>query len=54
MFDHIEKSVVKNPFQMENCRSTDLQILVDILRKTCPEGVELSIHEHQEEHYESR
>ncbi len=39
---------------MENFRSTDVQILLDILEKTCPEGVSLSVHEHQDEHYEAR
>ena len=34
--------------------STDVQILVDILRKTIPEGVALSVHEHKEEHFEAR
>ena len=41
-------------FQLENCRTTDLQILADLLRKSCPEGVRLSVHEHNEDHYEAR
>ena len=32
----------------------DAPILFDILRRTIPEGVELNIHEHTEEHYEAR
>jgi hypothetical protein len=35
-------------------RSIDAPILIDILRRTLPEGVELSVHQHQEEHYEAR
>lgn len=41
-------------FQLENCRTTDLQILADVLRKTCPEGVKMSVHEHNEDHFEAR
>ena len=32
----------------------DAPFLVDIIRRTLPEGVQLSIHEHTEEHYEDR
>lgn len=39
---------------MQNLRTVDLQILADLLRKTCPEGVQLSVHEHNEEHFEAR
>ena len=39
---------------MENFSSTDVQILLDLLRKTCPEGVTLSVHEHLDDHYEAR
>ena len=28
--------------------------MVDILRRTLPEGVELSVHEHRNEHFEAR
>ena len=35
-------------------RSIDAPILIDILRRTLPEGVELNVHQHQEEHYEAR
>ena len=35
-------------------RSIDAPILIDILRRTIPEGVELSVHKHEEEHYEAR
>jgi hypothetical protein len=41
-------------WQVENISSTDVQILVDVLRKTIPEGVSLSVHEHTEEHFEAR
>merc|ERR1712083_1284323 len=40
--------------QVTNMRSIDAPILIDILRRTLPEGVELSVHQHQEEHYEAR
>ena len=35
-------------------RSIDAPILIDILRRTLPEGVELNVHQHQDEHYEAR
>ena len=35
-------------------QTTDLPVLIDIIRKTLPEGVELSVHEHKEEHREAR
>ena len=41
-------------FQVSNMRSIDAPILIDILRRTIPEGVELSVHKHEAEHYESR
>ena len=28
--------------------------MIDIIRKTLPQGVRLSVHEHQEEHSEAR
>ena len=41
-------------FQVTNMRSIDAPILIDILRRTIPEGVDLSVHKHEEEHYEAR
>lgn len=40
--------------QLVNVETTDLPVLIDILRKTLPEGVKLSVHEHKPEHYEAR
>jgi len=40
--------------QIVDVQTTDLPVLIDALRKTLPEGVSLSVHEHQEEHYEAR
>ena len=40
--------------QLINVETTDLPVLIDILRKTLPEGVKLSVHEHKPEHYEAR
>ena len=37
-----------------NVQTTDLPVLIDIVRKTLPEGVRLSIHEHNNEHSEAR
>jgi len=37
-----------------NVQTTELPVLVDIVRKTLPEGVTLSIHEHKAEHKEAR
>ena len=39
---------------LENVQCTDLPVLIDLLRRTVPEGVKLSIHEHKAEHYEAR
>lgn len=40
--------------QIVNVQTTELPVLVDIVRKTLPEGVTLSIHEHKAEHKEAR
>lgn len=40
--------------QLANVQTTDLPILIDVVRKTLPEGVRLSVHEHQTEHKEAR
>ena len=40
--------------QVSNMRTIDAQILIDILTRTIPEGVELSVHEHSEEENEVR
>ena len=40
--------------QVSNLRSIDAPLLIDLLRRTIPEGVELSVHEHTEDHYEAR
>ena len=37
-----------------NTQTTDLPVLIDIIRKTLPEGVQLSIHEHDTSHSEAR
>ena len=37
-----------------NTQTTDLPVLIDIIRKTLPEGVQLSIHEHDNSHSEAR
>ena len=37
-----------------NVQTTDLPVLIDIIRKTLPEGVQLSIHEDSELHQEAR
>lgn len=42
------------PFKVSNMLSGDAPILIDILRRTLPEGVELSVHEHLQEHFEAR
>ena len=37
-----------------NVQTTELPVLIDIVRKTLPEGVTLSIHEHTAKHKEAR
>ena len=34
--------------------SIDIPIFIDVLRRTLPEGVDLSFHEHTTEHFEAR
>jgi len=54
----VKNEVTLNTFernvQVSNLRSVDAPILVDIIRTTLPEGVHLSIHQHEQEHYEER
>ena len=40
--------------QVSSLRSIDASLLIDLLRRTLPEGVELSVHEHTEEHYDTQ
>merc|ERR1711973_196148 len=40
--------------QIVDVLSTDLPVLLDVLRKTLPEGVSLSVHKHERKHYEAR
>ena len=40
--------------QVVDVLSTELPVLLDVLRKTLPEGVSLSVHKHSNEHYEAR
>lgn len=40
--------------QVVNLRSVDAPILVDIIRTALPEGVQLSLHQHTQAHYEER
>lgn len=52
--DTLEVHIYERNVQVENMRTVDAPILVDILRKTLPEGVNLSVHPHAEEHVEAR
>jgi len=40
--------------QVVNLRSVDAPILLDTIRAALPEGVRLSVHNHEQEHYEAR
>jgi len=40
--------------QVVDVLSTELPVLLDVLRKTLPEGVSLSVHKHEREHYEAK
>lgn len=40
--------------QVVNLRSVDAPILIDCIRAALPEGVQLSLHEHIQDHYEER
>lgn len=40
--------------QIVNVQTTELPVLIDVVRKTLPQGVRLSVHEHKTEHKEAR
>ncbi len=40
--------------QIDAITSVDLPLLLTLLQQSLPEGVQLSVHEHAEEHYEAR
>jgi len=46
---HYERNV-----QLVGLRSVDAPILLDIIRTCLPEGVDLSVHPHEQHHYEER
>ncbi len=47
-------SLYERNVQLSNLRSVDAPLLLDVLRASLPEGVMLSVHPHEEEHYEAR
>merc|ERR1712029_146280 len=47
-------NVFERNVQVVDVLSTELPVLLDVLRKTLPEGVSLSVHKHSNEHYEAR
>jgi len=47
-------NIFERNVQLGNLRSVDAPILLDLIRATLPEGVNVSFHKHQEEHYELR
>merc|ERR1712142_496440 len=47
-------NVFERNVQLDNVLSTDLPVLIDVLRKTLPEGASLSVHEHADQDYEAR
>merc|ERR1719347_45472 len=44
--DSCKIDIYERNVQVSNMRSIDAPILIDILRRTIPEGVELSVHKH--------
>ncbi len=40
--------------QVSNLSSVEAPVLLDVIRASLPEGVEMSLHKHEEEHYEAR
>lgn len=52
--DTYKLDLYERNIQIVNVQTTDLPVLIDIVRKTLPEGVRLSIHEHNNEHSEAR
>jgi len=52
--DAIPINIYERNVQIVNMPSIDIPILIDILRRTIPEGVDLSFHEHTAEHFEAR
>merc|ERR1712066_156820 len=47
-------NVFERNVQVVDVLSTELPVLLDVLRKTLPEGVSLSVHKHERKHYEAR
>ena len=52
--DSCPVSTYERNVQVSHLRSIDASLLIDLLRRTLPEGVDLSVHEHTEDHYEAR
>eukprot|EP00088_Acartia_fossae_P042279 TRINITY_DN44364_c0_g1_i1.p1 TRINITY_DN44364_c0_g1~~TRINITY_DN44364_c0_g1_i1.p1 ORF type:complete len:250 (-),score=27.35 TRINITY_DN44364_c0_g1_i1:105-854(-) len=52
--DEFSLHMYERNVQVVNMRSVDAPILIDTIRSTLPEGVQLSFHEHLQEHYEER
>jgi len=47
-------SMYERNVQLINMRSVDAPLLIDAIRKCLPQSVELSVHEHTQEHFEER
>lgn len=52
--DSSKINVYERNVQVINMRSIDAPLLLDIIHRTIPEGVELKVHEHEAEHHEAR
>lgn len=52
--DEFTLNLYERNVQVVNLRSVDAPILIDSVRAALPEGVQLSFHEHLQEHYEER
>ena len=52
--DIYEVSLYERNVQVENLSSLDAPLLIDLLRRTLPQGILLSVHPHLEEHFEAR
>jgi len=47
-------NIYERNVQLSDVLSTDLPVLIEAVRKTLPEGVSMSVHEHKVDHFEER
>ena len=50
----VNMNLYERNVQIADVATTELPVFIDALRKTLPEGVSLSVHEHSDQDYEAR